>query len=259
MLILRIRTFSKKKKDKSGNKEIGTGVALAGASLVGYNVAMKAADKKTKYEKENNELWRKQVKEAKRKGVTIIDDPIPGSSKKSSAAYDMVNDAVLTQGDKSSATLAHELGHRHYNKEKAGKIGKAAHKTYQLSGGGRSMVTVSPISAVAAGYVAGKSKARKEAKGEKENFVGKVAPIATPILVASPGLVSEALASKRGIKSLKALGASKEFIKESRRNLGGAFGTYAATTAANVGIGELSKGISYKREKKELKNKEKKK
>ena len=51
---------------------------------------------------------------------------------------------------------------------------------------------------------------------------------------------------------LKSHGASKEFIKESRKKLGHAFGTYASMSAVNAGVGEISKGRAYKKEKKKI-------
>ena len=67
-------------------------------------------------------------------------------------------------------------------------------------------------------------------------------------------LVSEAAASRKGIKLLKQNGASKKVIKDAKTNLSGAFGTYATQVAANAGVGQIAKGMAYKREKKKSQN-----
>ena len=54
-------------------------------------------------------------------------------------------------------------------------------------------------------------------------------------------MVSEALATKHGLKLLKKSGASKELMKSSKKRLGKALGTYGLGAALSIGSGELTK------------------
>lgn len=135
-----------------------------------------------------------------------------------------------------AATLAHELGHLHYQtKLKAGKIGKAAHKAY---GASRIAISLTPVY----GYASGVKNARKEDRGEKLTTWDKTKSIAVPLALSAPILVAEGAASARGIKILKEAGASKKYLKASKKSLAKAHGTYtisAATKAATGGLSEL--------------------
>lgn len=74
---------------------------------------------------------------------------------------------------------------------------------------------------------------------------------------AAPLLVAEGKASLNGLKNMKKLGASKELIKESRKHLGAAWGTYAGQAAVkSIALGEGSRlagkgigGLIYKNKK----------
>ena len=271
MRILRIKSFSKKEKKeeniKSTKKDaiIGGGLVaggFAGNDATGEDVLSKMD--RSKFSKENARINKELLEEAEKKGVKIKKhlppsntgikklDEILDTLMNASPAYGPDNDTVYTQGHEDAATLSHELGHRHYTKERAGKIGKGSHKAYFAMGGGNLHTIVAPTSGFVAGKIAGKNKARREERGEKESKVNKAAPIVTPILVSAPGLVAEAAASRHGIKSLKRHGASKGLIKESKKKLATAFGTYATLGAMNSGIGELSKHRAYKKEKKKI-------
>lgn len=120
-------------------------------------------------------------------------------------------------------------------------------------------VALAPTAGIIAGVRSGKKAAEKEAAGEKESKLSRHSGWATGLAIQSPGLVSEAMASKHGLDLMKKAGASKKLIKASRRNLGAALGTYAGLAVANAGTSELARGIAYKRKKKELEkeNKEK--
>ena len=62
------------------------------------------------------------------------------------------------------------------------------------------------------------------------------------------GKVAEGKASLNGLKNMKKLGASKELIKESRKRLGAAWGTYAGRSLINnIAAGEGS--VIYKNKK----------
>ena len=212
--------------------------------------------KKRRSTSEDSALFEKLSRKAENSGVKTRDYSPVGP------AYDNRTDTVVGLGSKKGADiLSHELGHRHFFKDKdAGTVGKTAHKLYDKMGGSLRSASYAPITASIAGKITGKRKARKEEEGEKESAINKHAAWVAPIVTTSPMLVSEIAASRHGIKSLKESGASKNYIKNSRKNLGKAFGTYATKTLMGVGMGVASKEAAYRREKKKLrKNREKKK
>lgn len=262
MIILRQKYYSKKDKDKSEKdkaKKVGTGLVVGGIGMNTLHSIMSKKhssdlENKEKYADESKRLSEKLKQDAKDRGVKIHETKVDNRG----PFYNMIDDTVYLNGSKDSASLSHELGHRHYTKEKSGKVGNIAHKGYKYTGGALAHMAISPVAAHFAGKASGKSKARKEEAGEKENKVGKAAPIAAPLLVSTPGLVSEAAASRKGLKMLKESGASKEMMKKSNKALGHAFGTYAALNAANVGVGLLSKSKAYKKEKARIEKEKKK-
>lgn len=103
----------------------------------------------------------------------------------------------------------------------------------------------------------GKKAAEKEAAGEKESKLSRHSGWASGLAVQSPGLVSEAMASKHGLDLMKKAGASKKLMKASRKNLGAALGTYAGIAVTNAGMSELARGIAYRKKKKKLEKEEK--
>lgn len=269
-----LRLFSKRKsqeepiKDKNGK----LGAALVGAGF-GVNTAasLKAIDleglsngavkmpkllKPNKIQ-ENEKLTNALVEEAKKGGIKI--DSGPYNLGGSPQAYSNKTVYIDSRQSQQADTLAHELGHAHYDaNEKAGKVGKAAHKAYFKLGGSKLFYKVSPVTAIGTGVASGIHKAKKEAKGEKEGKLSKVAPYLAPTAIAAPGLVSEVMASHKGMKLLKKAGASKKDLSASRGNLASAALTYGTLAAMNAGIGGISKHIAYKNTKKKL-DKDKKK
>ena len=281
MIILRQKNYSssKEKEDEEKNKKskrrgrlatAGAIGAIVGGEALGTKYALKEgvldnidedmADelrkrlkiKKREQTPEDSKLFRKLAKKAKNKGIKTSDYSPVGP------AYDPKTDTVMGLGSKKGADLlSHELGHRHYFKDKdAGKVSKAAHKIYEKTGGSLVNGYIAPAATgVTAGIITGKRKARKEDKGEKESIVNKHASWVAPIIASSPMLISEAAASRHGIKSLKEAGASKEYIKGARKSLGTAFGIYATKALAGAGIGAATKHAAYRKEKRKLKKK----
>lgn len=269
-----LRLFSKKKnqeepiKDKNGKLGaalVGTGLGVntvAGLKMMDLEGISNGTIKMPKILKpnklqENEKLTSALLEEAKKGGIKIEKGPynLGGSGQ----AY--LNKTVYMDSRQAQQAdmLAHELGHAHYDvSEKAGKVGKAAHKAYLKSGGTNKLfMKVSPATAISVGVASGIHKAKKEAKGEKEGKLSKVAPYLAPTAVVAPGLVSEVMASHKGMKFLKKAGASKKDLSASRGNLATAALTYGTLTAMNAGIGGISKHIAYKKAKKKLnKNKE---
>lgn len=156
------------------------------------------------------------------------------------------------------------MGHAHYDKRKvksvSDAIGKVAHKAYLKTGGMLNHTVLAPTAGIIAGVRSGKKAAEKEAAGEKESKLSRHSGWASGLAVQSPGLVSEAMASKHCLDLMKKAGASKKLMKASRKNLGVALGTYAGVAVTNAGMSELARGIAYRKKKKKLeKEKDKKK
>lgn len=287
MKILRTRTFSKKKskekldkseKHKSADGKLGA--ALVGAGIVGNTAAaLKVIDiddivgKETKVPKflkpskisENDRLQGALEDQAKKSKIGV--KKFVGALGGSPAFYNMDDKSVYVSSTIPSTadTLAHELGHAHYDANKdAGKVGKYAHKAYKKLGGMASFTRHSPLAAVGAGVTSGVVKAKKEEKGKKEGKLNKVLPYLAPTAVTAPGLVSEVAASHKGLKMLKEAGATKKDLRAARKNLAGAALSYGTIAAMNAGLGGISKHVAYKatkkveEKKKEKKNKDKK-
>ena len=124
--------------------------------------------------------------------------------------------------------LSHELGHAQYMKSGRSKniLAKAAHKLMPLSN-----AAISPLGsagAFALGARGGYKTEKKRSEGRKTSLWEKAAPVAIPVAAVSPLLIAEGAASLKGLKMMKEAGASKELLKQSKKRLGNAWGTYAA-------------------------------
>lgn len=142
------------------------------------------------------------------------------------------------------ATLAHELGHSQYVRKEGsgGKIGKAAHKVYVNRPGIfiiKNGKTISFVNGIHSGIKAEKAKQ----EGKKESKWNRAKSIAVPLAITAPMLVSEAAASKKGIELLKNSGASKELLKESKKRLAEAYGTYLTKAGNDVISGEIGRVV----------------
>ena len=124
--------------------------------------------------------------------------------------------------------LSHELGHAQYMKSGRSKniLAKTAHKLLPLSNVARS--PIGSAGAFALGARSGYKTEKKRSEGRKTSFWEKAAPVAIPVAAVSPLLIAEGAASLKGLKMMKEAGASKELLKQSKRRLGDAWGTYAA-------------------------------
>lgn len=119
------------------------------------------------------------------------------------------NNKIYTSGTKAADVLSHEMGHAHYDKRKvksvSDAIGKVAHKSYLKTGGMLNHTVLAPTAGIIAGVRSGKKAAEKEAAGEKESKLSRHSGWASGLAVQSPGLVSEAMASKHGLDLMKKL------------------------------------------------------
>lgn len=126
--------------------------------------------------------------------------------------------------------LAHELGHAQYDSgvknRNGGKLGKLAHDSRHFLS-----THEKPVKYLrrGVGFYQGLKAGRD---GEDKEHLAKT--IATSSLLESPTLVSEAMASRKGLQLLKQAGATKKQLKASRKSLGLAFGTYAVGAAGSV-------------------------
>lgn len=222
-------------------------MSLAGAGILGNNALIKDMEKQLDIDPDAKklEIYKKLKKSAEKRGANVDDRTIILDM--TGPAYDSVNDVAYMNGKKHADYLSHELGHRHYHKEKAktigDKIGKAAHKLYKWTGSSRNPGLITPVVSIANGIHSGVIKANKEAKGEEESKFNRHKAWAVPLALSTPVLISEGMASKHGIKLLKESGAGKEAIKEAKKRLGQAFGTYATGALSAVGLGEFSRAV----------------
>lgn len=140
------------------------------------------------------------------------------------------------------AGLAHELGHSmHYHGRGGSKMGKLAHKLNRSIKGVNQKIAEKTNSnfhkvsrntgiglGVTGGLLSGIKAGRDEKQGKKESILNKVGSVAAPLAYKAPELVSEFEASRQGMKLLKQVGANKAYRKAALKNLGAAWGTYAA-------------------------------
>lgn len=153
---------------------------------------------------------------------------------KKKRGYDPTKGTIILGENSSAATLAHELGHSDYLEKKSKTtsksiIGRTAHKivdnpTYNKVLNGKLLKS----SSAAHGFMVGVNSERKKQRGEKRNLYDKIGSVALPAAIVAPVLISEGKASLRGLKLMKNMGASKELLKQSKKELGSAWGTYAS-------------------------------
>ena len=275
-MIIKRKLYSKKEekdssKKKGTSKSVAIGAGTVAAGQIGGLVLGKKFKKLLESEssEEGEKIFDKLKRYAERKGVKVDEYTTTGMG----PAYHkgtVYTDGTMHKGisifgvnvaggktgkGRHGDLISHEIGHAHFDKGKAKgigeKIGKAAHKVY-LKGGAAQHSVIAPLAGIVAGVRSGKKKARLEEKGEKESKLNRHSAWGTSLAVQTPGLVSEAAASKYGYNLMKKAGASKKYLKGAKKNLIGAFGTYAALAATNAGTGELARGIAYKQEKKKI-------
>lgn len=287
-MIIRRKLFSKsgegddKKRDKNtsrknDNKSIAIGAGTVAASTVGNAILGKKFKKylESPSTEEGEKMFDKLKRYAERKGIKVNEAAETGggpmyhkgtvyTDRTRSPLFGYINGQAIGGGKtgrgRHGDLIAHEIGHAHFDKGEAKgvgeKIGKAAHKIY-LKGGAIQHLVAAPVAGIAAGIRSGRKKAEKEAEGKEESKLNRHSAWAAPLAVQTPGLVSEAAASKYGYNLLKKAGASKKYLKHTKGKLLGAFGTYATIAAANAGTGELARGIAYRMRKKKLEKKRK--
>lgn len=135
----------------------------------------------------------------------------------------VLGDGPLSEAD----VLSHELGHSKYTAKGRSKniIAKGAHKL-MVPAKIASTNLGSGLSAIH-GFHSGRKQVQKKNKGEKVSLWDKSKSIILPAAATAPLLVAEGSASLKGLRMMKKAGASKELMKQARKRLGAAWGTYA--------------------------------
>ena len=243
----RIKLFSKEGKRENRNRALLGGGLIAG----GLTAQTVAGDKVSKaLMDEGGESRKKVLDDMIRKSGTKVSNARTNGG----PAYNFMDKTVYTSGSNNPGVIAHELGHAHYDKKSTKNgIGKLAHKGYKYTGGALSHLVFAPAAGYAAGRASGKRAAKAEIEGKKESKLNRHLSWAAPLAVQGSGLIAEAAASRKGIKMMKASGASKEMIRKAKKNLGAAWATYGASAAMNAGVGELSRAHYYNKEMKKKK------
>lgn len=140
---------------------------------------------------------------------------------------------------------AHELGHAFHTQGLGGsRLATALHRLYPHKSGlfniqdPRAM-TAMGAAALGAGIYSGYKAGRNE-----ESVASDMLPALVPVVVTAPMMGSEISASVKGYQELKNLGASAKYLKNTRRNMFTALGTYAAVPAALAGIGYMNRAFT---------------
>lgn len=218
---------------------IASSLAAGEAGLLGTNLNLENAQVNAKdRQRLVNELQRR----AQKQGIKIGTITKGSSDGFYSPSRDLI---ALPDGEIDPSVLAHELGHAQYHRSGRSKnlLAKAAHKVY-----GRSMPLFlnpgkSSVAFTGLGTLSGIANEKKKSEGKKLNLWDKTRSIAVPALAVSPVLVAEGAASLKGLKMMKESGASKELLKQSKKKMGHAWGTYASRASIPVmasGIGEYT-------------------
>ncbi len=161
-------------------------------------------------------------------------------------------DEFIRWNGKDLTTLAHELGHRsnaHGNKV----IRNISNGLDTLSRTSR-FRTGEFLSGVHTGLV----RARNKSEGKKTKFITKAKPYLLAGVAASPKLIEEIRASRKGYGYLKSAGANKNELNYAKKSYKNALGTYAGGALIHpilAGTGDLvGTGIGklyYKKKKEE--------
>lgn len=190
--------------------------------------------KKEKEKGIDKDTEKKAQKYIKKMGKSLRKDKIISENSKEYIA--------IGKDFKDASVLSHELGHldserssRKFNKiinnEKLNNITKKHGKK------------VSNTASILTGFTSGVRSGRKDKSSVSDEVGSSSAVVAASVIPQSRTLSNEAEASRRGYKMLKNKGASKKYLKYSRKKLGGALGTYAASTLPAIAMGLGSREV----------------
>lgn len=186
---------------------------------------------------------------------------------------------VLGKGLDGAEILSHEIGHAQYNKNRSkdilGRLGHTLHAPsstmqdlisgrmeQELGGKAKKIVKGARYTAegalIGGGFRRGKNSVTTDENGNiKINHKKALKSAAIGGTIAAPLLIAEGAASRQGLQMMREAGASKELMKQSRKILGNAFGTYASKAIhpvmSELGGHELGVAYGIHREKKKSK------
>lgn len=128
---------------------------------------------------------------------------------------------LLPHGKSPAGVLGHEMGHAQFDKKLLGKATQniPARIAFNLSSLG------SPLAGAAAGY------------GIDDKATGLGVAAGIPLAIAAPTLLSEGVASFKGMGNLRRAGANPAQLAAARKTLLRAFGTYAGKAGMDTGLG----------------------
>lgn len=264
MIILRSKMYSedkeeekkKRRKEKEkAKKAIAVGTAGGTIGAIGVSGAINAAEgnKYQKHErvvtKDSQEINEKLRSRARQMGINI---------KGGGSSYYNPKDDTITISSNNPATLAHELGHASMRKNRShDPIGKLVHTkpanivsrgyiNLSAGAGGYGPYKIAKAANLGLGISQGYKAAKKEEEGdEKASKKHLRRSVTIPAALAAPALIQEAAASRKGLKYLRESGASEETMKNARRTLGHAFGTYAGAAAMPILTSASGAAIGY--------------
>lgn len=167
----------------------------------------------------DSRLTERVVEDARAKGYDVVfsDNPFD-------AHHDGRNKRVVVPRN-SASVAAHELGHAALDQSRFGRVLQNPFTNLSLRLSSRSGLLSGALRARA------DVRAGKERAGLKET-VGK--SLVVPGLMAAPHLAVEGLASIKGMRTLRRLGADKEHLRRARGNLIKAWSTYATEPVAGA-------------------------
>lgn len=222
-----------------------------------------------KYDSDEINVLKNLIKKSKNLGIKI-------NPRGDDSNYEYETDTI-NLGSPISATLAHEMGHAAMHKKGRSKdiLGRAAHSKAGRAWGiyfedATNLNANNKVDKVfqhaSRGLFLGDGIRRgiKSSKQEESgNTKGAKRTRRNALLIsglsAAPTLIKEASASRKGIKYLKEAGASKEILKNSKKSLGHAFGTYASLAGIPIALEAGGTAIGYGAHKLISKSKNKKK
>ena len=254
----------KYKYDKKENKELFKKLkriakkqktAVISSNIGEYSSHINENEKKEILDElKKSKKFRKDVKESKKeisdyinkfgktRKANIIRDLKKHNKKGDKSAKEYINelknrlnsiDSIHTPNN--ASTLAHELGHSKYYKNRSKGFGEKIHKLSHITDGLKNTAIIS------SSFSSGLNSYANKIEGKKESRISKYAPIISSVAMKTPTLLSEACASREGYKRLKDLGASDEFLKNYKKDLGYCLGTYATGILTDTGKGYVAR------------------
>ena len=216
-----------------GRKMMGLGAAGAGAGMIGNagaGAAMMDAAQREMAMEGGEEVFRNLEAASP---VPVVRDPRGGmgayASKPASKMMGLGDEAkiILPEGKSPAGVLGHEMGHAQFDKKFLGKATQniPARIAFNLSTIG------SPLAGAAAGY------------GIDDKATGMGVAAGIPLAIAAPTLLSEGVASVKGMGNLRRAGANPAQLAAARKTLLRAFGTYAGKAGMDTGLGLGGYGV----------------